>query len=220
MKSTDGLFARMNRRISIPISRQLIKTPITPNMVSLFTLALSLMAGLCFAFGGYWNCLTGAFLGVWGSILDGCDGEVARLKLQVSDFGCWLDTICDYLYYFVTFAGVIIGVLRTKGDPSLAGWSIAVFAGAILTFIVAGIGRKRLAGDHPEEYLQRWQSNAESRSAGLLVRMARHAGVRRPPLLSTLLDLCPRVAESDARPDLHGCDRSQPGMDYLSAVCY
>jgi phosphatidylglycerophosphate synthase len=175
VKSTDGLFARMNRRVSIPISRQLIKTPITPNMVSLFTLALSLIAGLCFAFGGYWNCLTGAFLGVWGSILDGCDGEVARLKLQVSDFGCWLDTICDYLYYFVTFAGVIIGVLRTKGDPSLVGWSIAVFAGAILTFIVAGIGRKRLAGDHPEEYLQRWQSNAERRSAGLLVRMARHA---------------------------------------------
>ncbi len=174
VKSTDGVFARMNRRVSIPISRQLIKTPITPNMVSLFTLALSLVAGACFAFGGYWNCLIGAVLGVWGSILDGCDGEVARLKLQVSAFGCWLDTICDYLYYFVTFAGVTIGVLRTKGDPSLAGWSIAMFAGAILTFIVAGIGRKRLAGDRPEQYLQRWQENAERRSAGLLVRMARH----------------------------------------------
>jgi phosphatidylglycerophosphate synthase len=174
VKSTDGVFARMNRRVSIPISRQLIKTRITPNMVSLFTLALSLVAGAFFAFGGYWNCLMGAVLGVWGSILDGCDGEVARLKLQVSAFGCWLDTICDYLYYFVTFAGVTIGVLRTKGDPSLAGWSIAMFAGAILTFIVAGIGRKRLAGDRPEQYLQRWQKNAEMRSAGLLVRMARH----------------------------------------------
>ena len=53
VKSTDGIFARMNRRVSIPISRQLIKTPITPNMVSLFTLALSLVAGACFAFGGY-----------------------------------------------------------------------------------------------------------------------------------------------------------------------
>ena len=175
VKSTDGIFARMNRRVSIPISRQLIKTPITPNMVSLFTLALSLVAGACFAFGGYWNCLIGAFLGVWGSILDGCDGEVARLKLQVSDFGCWLDTICDYLYYFVTFAGIIIGVLRSNEDPSLTGWSIAIFAGAILTFIMAGIGRKRLSGDRPEQYLERWQKNAERRSAGLLIRMARHA---------------------------------------------
>ena len=200
VKSTDGVFARMNRRVSIPISRQLIKTRITPNMVSLFTLALSLVAGAFFAFGGYWNCLMGAVLGVWGSILDGCDGEVARLKLQVSDFGCWLDTICDYLYYFVTFAGVTIGVLRTKGDPSLVGWSMAMFAGAILTFIVAGIGRKRLAGDRPEQYLQRWQDNAERRSAGLLVRMARHTEfiVRRCflpywILLLALLNLTPAL---------------------------
>ena len=200
VKSTDGVFARMNRRVSIPISRQLIKTRITPNMVSLFTLALSLVAGAFFAFGGYWNCLIGAILGVWGSILDGCDGEVARLKLQSSDFGCWLDTICDYLYYFVTFAGVIIGVLRTKGDPSLAGWSIAIFVGAILTFIIAGIGRKRLAGDRPEQYLQRWQKNAEMRSAGLLVRMARHTEfiVRRCflpywILLLALLNLMPAL---------------------------
>ena len=86
VKPTDGVFARMNRRVSIPISRQLIKTRITPNMVSLFTLALSLVAGGFFAFGGYWNCLIGAVLGVWGSILDGCDGEVARLKLAVVGF--------------------------------------------------------------------------------------------------------------------------------------
>ena len=174
VKPTDGIFARMNRRVSIPISRRLIKFPITPNMVSLFTLALSLAAGVFFAAGGYWNCLAGAVLGVLTSILDGCDGEVARLKLQVSDFGCWMDSICDYLYYIVTFAGITIGLMRSKGDPSLAGWSIAVFAGALMTFIVAGIGRKRMAGNRPEQYLQVWQKNAEQRSSGLLVRMARH----------------------------------------------
>ena len=55
VKPTDGIFARMNRRVSIPISRQLIKFPITPNMVSLFTLGVSFMAGVYFALGGYWN---------------------------------------------------------------------------------------------------------------------------------------------------------------------
>jgi hypothetical protein len=40
VKTTDGIFARTNRRISIPISRQLIKFPITPNMVSIFTLGV------------------------------------------------------------------------------------------------------------------------------------------------------------------------------------
>jgi len=172
-KPTDGIFARMNRRVSIPISRQLIKYPITPNMVSLFTLGLSLVAGTFFALGGYWNCVVGAVLGVAGSILDGCDGEIARLKLQVSDFGCWLDTICDYLYYVVTFAGIIIGVIRTTNDPRMVGWGIAVFAGALLTFVSAGIGRKRLSGSRPEQYLQVWQKRAEKRTSGLLLRFAR-----------------------------------------------
>jgi phosphatidylglycerophosphate synthase len=175
IKSTDGIFARMNRRVSIPISRELIKLPITPNMVSLSTLALSLGAGVCFAAGGYWNCLTGAILGAVTSILDGCDGEVARLKLQVSDLGCWVDSICDYLYYIITFAGITIGVVRSKGESSLAGWGAAVFAGAFMTFVMAGLGRKRLSGTRPEQYLEVWQKNAERRSAGLLMRMARHA---------------------------------------------
>ena len=173
VKPTDGIFARMNRRVSIPISRQLIKFPITPNMVSLFTLAVSIVAAGFFALGGYWNCLVGAVLGVWGSILDGCDGEVARLKLQASDFGCWLDTICDYTYYVVTFVGIIVGVARNTGDPKIIGWGIAIFAGALLTFISAAIGRKRLSGNRPEQYLQMWQKHAESQSAGLLLRMAR-----------------------------------------------
>ena len=59
VKPTDGLFARMNRRISIPISRQLIKFPITPNMVTLFTLGVSFLAGVFFALGGYWNMVIG-----------------------------------------------------------------------------------------------------------------------------------------------------------------
>lgn len=173
VKPTDGIFARMNRRVSIPISHQLIKFPISPNMVSLFTLALSLAAGVCFAAGGYWNCLAGALLGVLTSILDGCDGEVARLKLQVSDFGCWLDSICDYLYYIVTFAGIIIGMVRSTGDPRVFGWGVAVFGGAFMTFIMASIGRRRMSGNRPEQYLQVWQKNAEHRSAGLVMRMAR-----------------------------------------------
>ncbi len=86
VKPTDGVFARMNRRISIPISRQLIKFPITPNMVSRFTLGVSLVAGASYAMGGYLNTLVGAILSVWASILDGCDGEVARLKFQAIRF--------------------------------------------------------------------------------------------------------------------------------------
>jgi phosphatidylglycerophosphate synthase len=174
VKPTDGVFARMNRRISIPISRQLIKTRLTPNMVSLLTLVVSLVGSGCFALGGYRYTLLGALLGVWTSILDGCDGEVARLKLQASDFGCWLDGICDYLYYVTTFAGITIGLVRSSGETKFFGWCVAMFGGAFITFITASIGRKRLSGKNPEQYLAVWQKKAESRSAGLMVKFGRY----------------------------------------------
>ena len=85
VKPTDGFYARLNRRISIPISRQLIKLPITANMVSIFTLGVGIVSAAFFAYGGYWSTLLGAFLCLFASIMDGCDGEVARLKLLESD---------------------------------------------------------------------------------------------------------------------------------------
>ena len=174
VKPTDGVFAKMNRRVSIPISHQLIKFPITPNMVSLFTLGVSFMAGLYFAFGGYWNTLLGAILSVWASILDGCDGEVARLKLQASAIGCWLDTVCDYLYYVFIFVGMIIGLVRSSGKASYVNWGAMLLLGAIATFFLAAVGRKRLAGRNPEQYLAVWQKKAESQRSNPLAYLGRH----------------------------------------------
>src|SRR5271166_1650105 len=173
VKPTDGIFARMNRRISIPISRQLIKWPITPNMVSLFTLGVGFAAGVFFAFGGYLNVLFGAVLSVWASILDGSDGEVARLKLLESDFGCWLETICDYLYYLFIFSGMAIGMVRSFG-PTYLIWSGLLLFGAVTSFLVTGAGRQRFAGERPEQYLKIWQAQAESRRSNPILYIGRH----------------------------------------------
>ena len=174
VKPTDGIFARMNRKVSIPISRQLIKFPITPNMVSLFTLGVSFASGLYFGLGGYWNALIGAVLSVWASILDGCDGEVARLKLQASDFGCWLDTICDYLYYIFIFVGMTVGLVRSTGKTSYLTWGGMLLLGAIAMFVLSSVGRKRLSGQRPEQYLAVWQKKAESQKSNPLAYIGRH----------------------------------------------
>jgi len=173
VKPTDGLFARFNRRISVPISRQLIKWPITPNMVSLFTLAVGVVSGFFFACGGYWNTVFAAVLSVWASILDGCDGEVARLKLQESDFGCWLETICDYLYYLLVFSGMAIGLVRRSG-PTYLVWTGLLLAGAVTSFLVTGMGRSRIAGTRPEQYLGIWQAQADSRRSNPIMYIGRH----------------------------------------------
>jgi phosphatidylglycerophosphate synthase len=173
VKPTDGVFARMNRKVSIPISRQLIKFPITPNMVSLFTLGVSFLAGAFFALGGRWNMLVGAVLSVFASILDGSDGEVARLKLQDSAFGCWLETVCDYLYYVFIFAGMMIGLLG-RGPVYLV-WGTLLFFGAVASFLTTAMQRHKMASTRPEQYLSLWQSQASRRRSNPFLYLGRHA---------------------------------------------
>jgi phosphatidylglycerophosphate synthase len=174
VKPTDGRFACMNRRISIPISRQLIRYPITPNMVTLFTLGVSFMAGVFFARGGYWNTVMGALLSVWASILDGCDGEVARLKLQVSKLGCWLETICDYLYYLFIFVGMSIGLTRSRGTEAYLVWGGFLLVGAVASFLAVGSARHRFASSHPEKFLDLWQKKADKQRTNPLMYVARN----------------------------------------------
>jgi CDP-alcohol phosphatidyltransferase len=121
VKPTDGVYARLNRRISIPISRQLIRLPISANMV--ITLGVGIASAAFFALGGYWNTLLGAFLCLFASILDGCDGEVARLKLLESDFGCWLETVCDHVFYLFLLIGMTIGQWRNSGSSAYLVWA-------------------------------------------------------------------------------------------------
>ena len=174
VKPTDGIYARLNRRVSIPISRQLIKFPVTANMVTIFTLGVGFASGAFFARGGYWDTLIGAFLCLWASILDGCDGEVARLKLQESAFGCWLETVCDYLFYLFLFVGMTMGLWRSSGSRMYLVWGGLLLFGAITSFLATGWERHRLAAERPEQLLKIWQAHAESRPSNPFLYVARH----------------------------------------------
>jgi phosphatidylglycerophosphate synthase len=174
VKPTDGIYARLNRRISIPISRQLIKFPVTANMVTLFTLGVGFASGAFFALGGYWSTLVGALLCLWASILDGCDGEVARLKLQESAFGCWLETVCDYLFYLFLFVGMTVGLWRSSGSRTYLVLGGMLLFGAIASFLATGWERHRLAAERPEQLLKIWQTHAESRSSNAFLYFGRH----------------------------------------------
>src|SRR5947209_2719543 len=91
-KDTDGLMARhFDRHISGAISRQLVKTPVTPNQVTIAVTLLGVGAGWCMAQPGYAAKVYGAILFLLTSILDGCDVEIARAKKLTSKLGAWLD---------------------------------------------------------------------------------------------------------------------------------
>jgi CDP-L-myo-inositol myo-inositolphosphotransferase len=104
-KANDGPVARyLNRPISVRLSRHLVNFDITPNQISMFSFVCSLLAAGLFALGGYVALLTGGVLAQFASIVDGCDGEVARLKYQSSGFGGWFDAVMDrYADAFLLF---------------------------------------------------------------------------------------------------------------------
>lgn len=95
-KPTDGPISRnVNRRFSTKISAYLAQYDVSPNLMTLASFSLAVLAGMFFFFGGYPNILIGGILAQLSSILDGCDGEIARLKFRSSDFGKWLDRVLD-----------------------------------------------------------------------------------------------------------------------------
>jgi CDP-L-myo-inositol myo-inositolphosphotransferase len=104
-KSNDGPVSRyLNRPLSVRISRRLVKYPVTPNQISLFSFLCSLLGAGLFAFGGYPGLFLGGLLAQFASVIDGCDGEVARLKFQGSDDGGWFDAVLDrYADAFLLF---------------------------------------------------------------------------------------------------------------------
>lgn len=95
-KPSDGFVARfLNRPLSIRITKHLVKTDITPNLISAFSFMLSILGAVYFFLGGYLSLVVGSVLAQMSSIIDGCDGEVARLKFQITEFGGWFDAVLD-----------------------------------------------------------------------------------------------------------------------------
>jgi CDP-L-myo-inositol myo-inositolphosphotransferase len=93
VKPTDGFVSRrINRKISIPISRFLVKTSITPDQISFFSFLLGLSSAVLFALS---QTFYAGILAQISSIVDGCDGEVARMKGMGSKFGAYLDSLLD-----------------------------------------------------------------------------------------------------------------------------
>jgi CDP-L-myo-inositol myo-inositolphosphotransferase len=104
-KNSDGPVSRhINRPISLAISKRLAKTNINPNFISFSSFMMSMTAALFFFLGGQLNLIAGGILAQFSSIIDGCDGEIARLKFKATEFGAWFDAVLDrYADAFLLF---------------------------------------------------------------------------------------------------------------------
>ena len=103
------------------------RTRVTPNQITFFSFLITLAGAGFLAAGSHLYSALGGLLIQAGSIVDGCDGEVARLKNWDSPRGAWLDTILD------RYADLAIAIAITFGyagsHPESLLWILGMLAG-------------------------------------------------------------------------------------------
>ena len=138
IKQREGFMSRhFERKISLALTRRLAATRVTPDAMTLVSLAIGLLGASFFLSSSPAAQLAGALLFLTHSILDGCDGELARLKFMESPHGAILDFWGDNLVHIAVFACMAVGLSVTRE----ATWPLALGA---LT-VVATLGAATLA---------------------------------------------------------------------------
>ena len=133
-KPSDGPVSRhLNRRVSSLVTTRLIaKTSLTPNQITVLIFLFSVTAFPAYLSGLYW---LGALIAQLGSILDGCDGELARLKGMSTPQGAFYDSVLDRYVDVATIAALTARLAIDYPTLAMAAWSagLAAIAGALMT---------------------------------------------------------------------------------------
>ena len=128
VKEKEGFMSRhVERRISLAVSRRLARTSITPNAMTLVSVAIGLVGAAFFLSARPAMEFAGALLFLLHSIVDGCDGELARLKFTESRLGGVLDFWGDNVVHSAVFAAIAFAWHRVTGEA----WPIAAGVAAV-----------------------------------------------------------------------------------------
>jgi phosphatidylglycerophosphate synthase len=136
-RNVTNVFARyVDRAMSRAISRRLARFSITPNQITVFSTLLGIAGSLLLLEPSWLAGALGGFLFFAHTVIDGCDGEIARLKFQESPWGAKLDLIGDNVVHAFLFPCVALRSYFHEPDgPYLVLGAISL-AGVVVTWVV------------------------------------------------------------------------------------
>ena len=139
-KPADGPVSRwLNRPLSTRLTMLLVPLRPSPNLVTWLVCGLGLLAAGLLAAG---QGVAGGFLAQATSVMDGVDGELARLQLRASRRGALLDGVLDRLADAAILAGLGVWAL-SDGLP--ATWIVALVAAAVTAALLSMATKDRIA---------------------------------------------------------------------------
>jgi len=102
--------------LSRSLARLLAKTPVHPNVVSLTGLISGLLAAyFYFNYETFTNCLIGFGLMIVWHILDGTDGQLARMTGKATMTGKIIDGIADYSVFILVTTAISVAIYPDYG---------------------------------------------------------------------------------------------------------
>ena len=111
-KPTDRFILKfIKTHISAPISRLIVRyvPDVKPGLITLLASGIGICGGIAFGVGTAW---IGGLLAAVAQVMDGVDGQVARLTGRVSDEGAFLDSVLDRYMDFSLLFGMLLHGLR------------------------------------------------------------------------------------------------------------
>jgi phosphatidylglycerophosphate synthase len=154
-----GLVARwLNKPLSFRITRYLLcRLPVTPNQVTVGAGLVGLVGCALIATGRYAAVVAGFALAHAQSVLDGCDGELARVRFQQSAIGEWLDTLTDDALNLALITALGLALRNpARGGPASGPWLAALAAGMLLFYNLVAYRELRRQGEGGEVLKVRW----------------------------------------------------------------
>ncbi len=152
----DGYVSlRLNRPLSARLSARLAATGITPNQITIISFLISLTGAGLLSVGAFATGVVGGLLVQAASVIDGCDGEIARLKHLSSPRGAWLDTVLDrYADVAITLAVTFAYAAVHPGPlPWIIGF-LAAFGFILASYVTKEYGI-RTGEPYPNDILNR-----------------------------------------------------------------
>lgn len=117
------------RPIAFVIVKLLYSLPLTPNHYSLMSLICGTFSAYCFYLGTQSALSRGALAFLLFAVFDCCDGMIARLKKNGTEFGRLIDGLVDYTVNFTVYACLAIGIGKLYPELRSYAWILVVLAG-------------------------------------------------------------------------------------------
>lgn len=145
VRRTSEIEELTNLHVIHPISgwltRHFARLGVAPNAVSLVGMAAGLLAGVAYHHVADPRFAVAGFLlmVVW-HVMDGADGQLARLTGKQSQTGKILDGICDYVTFVAVYVGLALALSALYGGWV---WGLVVLAGICHAVQSAAYERQR-----------------------------------------------------------------------------